>query len=184
MDWPPHLRVDRAVMPGAEFSCGPFRIVPIDAPGNTLDGTGYVLLDQGILLAGDFLGSMIYPFIDGPPSLARATCERLLGVLDQHDLAWVVPGHGPALAPADARAIGEADFVYLDRLESVAREAVKSGASPVSALLEVYAVEVPRPIPDDLEIYSLRICNARRALEAAGMELLIREDESWSLLQA
>jgi len=181
MDWPTDLRVDRVVEAGVELSHGPFPILPVEAGGNTLDGTAYVLPNQKILMAGDFLGSVIYPFLEGPPSLARATCERLLSLFDRYEIKWVVAGHGPALTPAGARAIGEADVAYLDRLEATARATVASGASPAEALLEVYGVDPPRAISDDFGVYGQRVTNARYALKAAGLSLPMRDSVTWRL---
>jgi glyoxylase-like metal-dependent hydrolase (beta-lactamase superfamily II) len=181
MRWPAELRVDRAVASGVEVSIGPFRIRAIEASGNTLDGTAFLLLDQGILIAGDFLGSVIYPFLEGPPALARATVERLLAALDESEVRWIVPGHGPALSSTEARAVGEADVIYLDRLEETARSAVANRASSAEALLQTYAVDPPRRVADDFAMYSPRVTNARRALQAAGLSVPSREETSWRL---
>jgi glyoxylase-like metal-dependent hydrolase (beta-lactamase superfamily II) len=181
MRWPTELRVDTIAAAGAEIVLGRFRLRAIEAGGNTLDGTAFLLLDQGILVAGDFLGSVIYPFLEGSPALARATIERLLDALDSGGTRWVVPGHGPALSPAEARTVGEADLTYLDRLAETARSAVADRASPAEALLQTYGVEPPRRLADDFEVYGPRVTNVRRALEAAGLRVPGRADASWRL---
>jgi glyoxylase-like metal-dependent hydrolase (beta-lactamase superfamily II) len=165
--WPGALRVNRVVAGGAEHALGAFRVAAIDAPSHGREGLGYVLLDQGVLAPGDHLSAITYPLVGGPLARAKGATARLLEALDRHDLRWVVPGHGPALSPAEARTIGEADLAYLDRLAVVADEAVKRELAPGPALLHVYAVEPPRPTTPDFEVYEVRTGNARQALVEA-----------------
>lgn len=165
--WPDDVRADRVLPAGEEAACGAFRVVTIDAPSHGREGTGYVLLDQGVLLPGDHLSAITYPLLGGPLDRVISAQERLLEALDRYELSWVVPGHGPALAPAEARRIGEEDLVYLERLEVAAEEAVAGGLSPGYALLHVYAVEPPRGTTPDFEIYDIRSGNARKVLAQA-----------------
>ena len=170
VEWPAELRVDLVVEPGRELTLGPFRVEALDTRGHQSDGLGYVLLDHGVLLPGDYLSAVTYPFVLSSLSGARATLERLLEALERHQLRWVVPGHGPVLTPAEARTVGRADLAYLERLDAAAREALTVGLAPGHAIVAVYAVEPPRSTTDDFEIYGLRESNARRAVaEAAGV---------------
>jgi hydroxyacylglutathione hydrolase len=159
------LRVDRVVAAEGEFACGAFRVATIDAPSHGREGLAYILLDPGILLAGDHLSSITYPLLAGPVERAVHAHERLLEALGEFDIRWVVPGHGPALSREEAKEIGEEDLAYLERLAAAARDARTSGESPGYALLRVYAVEPPRPTSDDFEIYDIRAGNARLVLE-------------------
>jgi glyoxylase-like metal-dependent hydrolase (beta-lactamase superfamily II) len=163
MAWSEALRVDRRVHPGAS-SAGAFKLEVFDAPSHGREGVGYILLDQGILLPGDHLSAITYPLLGGPIERARAANQTLLDAIDQHDLRWVVPGHGPPLEPSAAREIGEADAAYLDGLGQAARDAVAQGLSPSWALLEAYAVEPPRATTDDFEIYAVRAGNAQKVI--------------------
>jgi len=165
LEWPADLRVDRVAAAGEELSLGAFRVTAIEARGHVGDGRAYVLLDQGVLLPGDYLSAMTYPFVIDSVRRYRAANARLLAAIEEHDLRWVVPGHGPALAPDEARSVGEADDAYLAALQEAAREAVAAGLAPSPALLHVYAVEPPRSTTDDFEIYDLRVWNAKKALE-------------------
>jgi hydroxyacylglutathione hydrolase len=162
--WPSGLRVDRVVEPGA-FRCGAFNVEAIEATGHTADGLAYVLVDQGVLLAGDYLSEMTYPFILGGLEDAIATMRRLLDALGRHELRWVVPGHGRVLSPEEAAAVGEADLAYLEALARAVAEA--RGLSPGPALLRVFDVEPPRETTPDFEIYGLRAANARSVLADA-----------------
>jgi hydroxyacylglutathione hydrolase len=166
VEWEPELRVDRVVEPG-RFECGAFAVEALEALGHTADGLAYALLDQGILLPGDYLSDMTYPFIGAGLDQTIATTRRLLDALERLELRWVVPGHGRALTPDEAKAVGEADLVYLEALERSAAEARADGLSPGEALLHVFEVEPPRATTPDFEIYSLRGANARHVLASA-----------------
>jgi hydroxyacylglutathione hydrolase len=167
LDWPGELRVDRVVVPGEDVALGCFRLETIDARGHVADGLAYVLLDQGVLLPGDYLSSMTYPFVIHSVEGARRTYERLLEALDRHELRWVVPGHGDALEPVRARAVAEEDVRYLEQLLAAAREA--RGSAPGDALLAVFSgAPPPRPTTDDFEMYGIHALNVQRALAEAG----------------
>jgi glyoxylase-like metal-dependent hydrolase (beta-lactamase superfamily II) len=162
------LRIDREVRPGEEAALGPFRVAAVDAPSHGRDGLAFVLLDQGVLFAGDHLSPITIPLVAA--SLARTidATRALLDAIDRHDLRCVVPGHGPAIDPAEARAVGEADLAYLTALRDAAAEAHARGLSPGWGLLHVFAVEPPRPSTQDLEVYAIHTGNARQALAEAA----------------
>jgi glyoxylase-like metal-dependent hydrolase (beta-lactamase superfamily II) len=169
IDWPLEgLRVDRTAGPG-ELQLGAFRIEVVDAPSHGREGVGFVLLDQGVLFPGDHLSPITIPLLDGSLESAIQANRALLDAVDRHELRHVVPGHGPALTPAEAKEIGEADLAYLERLRDAAAEAAAEGLAPGWALLHAYAVEPPRFDTDDFAVYGIRTGNARLALtEAAG----------------
>ena len=166
LSWRTELRVDRVVEPG-RFECGGFAVEAIAAAGHTPDGLAYVLLDQGVLLPGDYVSDMTYPFVLGRLEDIVATTRRLLEALERLELRLVVPGHGRVLAPAEAAAVGEADLAYLEGLERAVAEARTDGLSAGDALLHVFAVEPPRKTTPDFEIYALRSANARTVLANA-----------------
>lgn len=164
-DWPTdELRVSRVVGADAEFACGAFRLAAIDAPSHGREGLAYALLEQGVLVPGDHLSAVTYPLLAGALERATQACRRLLEALAQYDLRWVVPGHGPALTPDEAKEVGEEDLRYLEELEAAAGEALERRLRPGYALLRVYEVEPPRPTKPDFEIYDIRAGNARQAL--------------------
>jgi glyoxylase-like metal-dependent hydrolase (beta-lactamase superfamily II) len=169
LDWPGKLRVDRVAAAGETLELGPFRVESIEARGHVGDGRAWVLLEQGILLPGDYLSAMTYPFVLDSLARAATAIERLLAAIERHALRWVVPGHGPALTPAQAREVGESDLAYLGRVAAAAAEARANGLSPGHALVAVFgAVEPPRPTTDDFEVFGLRALNARAALREAA----------------
>ena len=170
VEWPSDLRVDRELAAG-DVDLGSFRVAVIDAPSHGREGLGYVLLEQGILLPGDNLSAITIPLLAGSLARAREAAGRLLAALDRYTLRHVVPGHGPVLAPEEARRIGEDDLRYLERLDAAAREAASEGLSPGYAVVHVYEVEPPRPNTVDFEIYDIHGGNARRALADAGIDV-------------
>jgi glyoxylase-like metal-dependent hydrolase (beta-lactamase superfamily II) len=120
-----------------------------------------------VLLPGDHLSAMTYPFVLGTLDDIIATTRRLLEALERFDLRLVVPGHGPTLTPEEAAAVGEADLAYLEELAGAVAEARADGLSRGDALLHVFAVEPPRGTTPDFEIYALRSANARSVLADA-----------------
>ena len=168
-DWPANHRVDQIVATGEEVQCGAFRVATLDARGHQTNGLAFVLVVQGILLPGDYMSSMTYPFSTFSVAHTLGTCRRLVDALDRYSIRWVVPGHGPALAAGEARAVTLADIAYLERLTEAARTAVAAWLAPGQALVSVFGVEPPRPTTDDFEVYGLRTINAEQALaEAQG----------------
>lgn len=162
-DWPPDLRVDRVIAPG-EHALGPFRVTAIAADGHTADGLAYVLLDQGVLVPGDYVSDMTYPFVVDDAARAIATYERLLEALEHYAVRWVVPGHGRPLSVTEARAVAEADLEYLQRLSRAADEAQERGLSPGYALLHVFDVAPPRATTPDFEVFGIHAWNARAVI--------------------
>jgi hydroxyacylglutathione hydrolase len=160
------LRVDRVVAAGG-FRCGAFRVEALEAPSHGREGLAFVLPEQGILCAADHLSPITYPLLAGSLERTAVAVEGLLRALERFELRWVVPGHGRALEPQEARAIGEADLAYLRALQQAAREAVDDEPSDGWALLRAFAVEPPRANTNDFEIYGIRAANARLAVAEA-----------------
>jgi glyoxylase-like metal-dependent hydrolase (beta-lactamase superfamily II) len=169
IDWPlGDVRVDREARAGGELELGPFRVSTVAAPSHGREGMAFVLVDQGILFPGDHVSAITIPIVAGSLDRAIAANEALLEAMGVHDLRWIVPGHGPALTPAEAREICEADVAYLTELRDVARDAARERLSPGWALLRAHAVEPPRPSTEDFEVYGIRVGNARAALAEAA----------------
>jgi glyoxylase-like metal-dependent hydrolase (beta-lactamase superfamily II) len=114
--WPPLLRT-RAVSEGEELKLGAQRLVALHLPGHSADGLALWAPPQGLLLVGDYLSPLEIPFVEDLMAY-RQTLRRLLALLDQ--VEQVLPGHGPPLPRAKARAIAAADLAYLDALADCA----------------------------------------------------------------
>lgn len=169
LSWEGRPRVDRVLTSGEEIECAGFAVRAIDARGHTADGLAYVFPDLRLLVPGDYLSSITFPFVTGSVAETVATHERLLAELEE-GVDFVVPGHGPAHDGETATAIARADLAYLQELASVARQTLADGMSQGDALLATYAVRPPRPNTDDFEVYGLRAHNCRAALAERSRE--------------
>jgi glyoxylase-like metal-dependent hydrolase (beta-lactamase superfamily II) len=165
--WRADLRVDHVLEPGATTKVGPWTVETIAAPSHGREGAAFAVLGAGVLLAGDHLSAITIPLLVGLASAIEAN-RRLLDAFERLDLRLVVPGHGRAHMPDEARRIGEADLAYLEGIAAAAREAVTDGLPPNDALLHVYAVEPPRGDTPDFAVYGIRAANARVALDEAA----------------
>src|SRR5581483_8377080 len=127
---------DRRLEVGRAHRVGPFTVETMPLPGHTHDGVGYRIRELELLVLGDHLSSIEFPFVSSPAAY-RATLAGLIDLLRRDPPARVVVGHGPEHTAAEALAIAEADLDYLWRLH----DAVLRGADPP---------EPPRPCADDL----------------------------------
>lgn len=108
----------RGLVDGEVVELGDRRARVLGLPGHSPDGLGLIL--DGVAWVGDHLSPCEIPFVDD--------LERYLATLARLDdelraVEVVVPGHGPRLTAAEARAIAEDDRVYLERC----REAAATG---------------------------------------------------------
>lgn len=139
-------RVDRTFVPGTAVSVGPFLLETLALPGHTPDGTAYRIRDLDLLAVGDHLSTIEFPFASSTADY-RATLAALIDLLNRDPPARVVPGHGPELTAADARAVAEADLAYLWALHTAVAGAARSEEARERAL----AVPVPRAGADGLD---------------------------------
>ncbi len=107
--WPTALR---GLGDDERVELGGLAVRGLELPGHSPDGLGLVIED--LLLVGDYLSPCEIPFVDDPPAYRR-TLVRLLDLLTG-GIREVIPGHGPRLSAADARAVAIADLDYLDQL--------------------------------------------------------------------
>ena len=71
---------------------------------------------------------------------------------------------------SEARAIGEQDIAYLERVETAADDAHRAGVSPREWLLAVQSVEVPRPSDPDIEMLCPRLLAAAATFRDRGVD--------------
>lgn len=152
-------RVDVTFPAGAALRAGPFLLETLALPGHTPDGTAFRCRELDLLVVGDHLSTVEFPFVTSTPAY-RGTLAALLDLLRHDPPGRVVPGHGPELTAADAVAIAEEDLAYLWRLH----DAVAGGATREEARAAGLAVELPRPAADDLA-----------AAQAANVEAALAE---------
>jgi hydroxyacylglutathione hydrolase len=85
------IMVDRD---GYCLEVGDTRLTFYPAPGHTSDGLFTVVENAGVLIAGDYLSDVEFPFIyDGSEAYER-TMEKLPDILGRHRISLTVPGHG------------------------------------------------------------------------------------------
>lgn len=125
--WPTRLRgLDEGEL---TWSGGALRVLHL--PGHSPDGLGLVADD--VLLVGDYLSPCEIPFIDDAAAY-EATLVRLRDLLDE--VREVIPGHGPRLTAAEAKAIARADHAYVCRLRD-ARDRPAAQAVPLPRAADV-----------------------------------------------
>jgi glyoxylase-like metal-dependent hydrolase (beta-lactamase superfamily II) len=138
-------RCDRLVDPGSALEAAGFTVETAALPGHTDGGLAYRVRSEGVLMVGDYLSAYEFPFVYQSTAAYRGSLAALLDVLRRDPPRVIVPGHGPALTPEEAIAIGEADLAYLHAIREAVGRALASGSSPDEAAGAGAEVEPPRP---------------------------------------
>jgi hydroxyacylglutathione hydrolase len=111
------LRVDHELPAQPEpFQIGPWTAECHSTTGHTPDGVTTWLPDEGILVVGDHLSEHEVPFIYDSAWNYRATLHTLIGLLERHQPAHVVVGHGSPHTASRAAEIAAEDLDYVERL--------------------------------------------------------------------
>jgi glyoxylase-like metal-dependent hydrolase (beta-lactamase superfamily II) len=138
-------RVDQSFTRGSAIALGPFVVETFPLTGHTEDGTGYRIRDLGLLIVGDHLSPVEFPFAKSPAAY-RFTLAGLIGILRADPPETVIPGHGSPLEVEEALRIAEADLAYLRSIHAAVAEA----ATREEAHAAASAVELPRECAPDL----------------------------------
>ena len=83
-----------AARDGQELVLGGTRLTFYGAPGHNPDGLFTVIEPHGILLAGDYLSDIEFPYIYQSSTAYEETLEKLDDILERHSIRVLVPGHG------------------------------------------------------------------------------------------
>jgi hydroxyacylglutathione hydrolase len=142
-------RADQTFARGAAIALGPFAVETFPLMGHTEDGTGFRIREHGLLIVGDHLSPVEFPFAKSPAAY-RFTLAGLIETLLADPPEAVIPGHGAPLGPEDALRIAEADLAYLRSLHAAVVEALDNGATREQAHAAGSAVELPRDCAPDL----------------------------------
>lgn len=142
-------RVDQAVERGAAVALGPFVVETFALVGHTPDGSGFRLRELGLLIVGDYLSAVEFPFATSP-SAYRMTLAGLLELLREDPPETVIPGHGPPISAEEAIGIAEADLGYLRSLHRAVVDALSGGETRDDARAAGLAVALPRASSPDL----------------------------------
>jgi glyoxylase-like metal-dependent hydrolase (beta-lactamase superfamily II) len=155
-------RVDQTFPRGSALALGPFVVETFPLVGHTADGSGFRLRELGILLVGDYLSAVEFPFATSPVAY-RMTLAGLIATLRDDPPGTVIPGHGPPLDPKDALAVAEADLRYLRALHAAVVDVLIRDGTRDDARAAGLAVDLPRDCPPDLE--EMRGFNVDRQIE-------------------
>src|SRR5919204_5989831 len=104
-------RVDRTFRRGSALALGSFVVETFPLSGHTADGSGFRLRELGLVIVGDYLSAVEFPFATSPAAY-RMTLAGLIEMLREDPPDAVIPGHGPPLEAQDALRIAEEDLSY------------------------------------------------------------------------
>lgn len=155
-------RVDRTFSRGSATALGPFLVETFPLTGHTADGSGFRIRQHGLLIVGDHLSPVEFPFASSPAAY-RTTLAGLIETLRADPPDAVIPGHGAPLGVEEALGIAEADLGYLRALHEAVLDAVGRGCSREAVLAAGLAVDLPRPCAPDLE--EMRGVNVDRQID-------------------
>jgi hydroxyacylglutathione hydrolase len=155
-------RVDETFSRGSSVALGSFVVETFPLLGHTPDGAGFRLREQGLLIVGDHLSAVEFPFATSPAAY-RSTLAGLIEMLREDPPDTVVPGHGPPLTTPDALSVAEADLRYLRSLHAAVVDAFAHGRTREEAHAAGLAVDPPRECAPDLA--EMRSFNVERQID-------------------
>ena len=155
-------RVDQTFERGSAVALGPFVVETFPLVGHTPDGTGFRLREPGLLLVGDHLSAVEFPFATSPAAY-RLTLAGLIELLREDPPETVIPGHGPPLSAEEALGVAEADLGYLRSLHRAVVSVLSAGGTRDEARAAGLAVVLPRGSSPDLA--EMRAFNVDRELD-------------------
>jgi hydroxyacylglutathione hydrolase len=109
---------------GVQYRQGNTKMTFYTAPGHSDDGIMIVIWQLGVLIAGDYLSNIEFPFIYDSSNEYIETLEKLTRIHDRNWFTRLIPGHGdPALTINDwlQRRIEGLAYIYALR-ESIATQ--------------------------------------------------------------
>lgn len=79
---------------GKTFQIGETKLTFYIAKGHTEDGLMMVVNSLGVLIAGDYLSDVEFPFIYDSSNNYEETMNKLPAIMKKHQIRLLVPGHG------------------------------------------------------------------------------------------
>jgi glyoxylase-like metal-dependent hydrolase (beta-lactamase superfamily II) len=155
-------RVDETFQRGRAVELGEFVVETFPLLGHTADGTGFRFRELGLLVVGDHLSPVEFPFATSP-SAYRSTLAGLIEQLHEDAPETVIPGHGPPLTAEEALRVAEADLGYLRSLHVAVVDALAGDGTRDGAQAAGLSVALPRESAPDLD--EMRSFNVERELE-------------------
>jgi len=93
------------------------------APGHTDDGIVTVVEPEGIMLAGDYVSDLEFPYIYSSSTDYEATMQMLYHVMEKHEIKVLVPGHGNITTDAsEMKSRVDQSVSYIQTLRNHIRE--------------------------------------------------------------
>jgi glyoxylase-like metal-dependent hydrolase (beta-lactamase superfamily II) len=154
--------LDRTFSRGSALALGSFIVETFPLLGHTADGSGFRLRELGILIVGDYLSAVEFPFATSPAAY-RMTLAGLIEMLRDDPPEAVIPGHGSSLEAEAALSVAEADLCYLRSLNAAVVDALAHDGTRDEARTAGLAVDLPRECSPDLE--EMRGFNVDRQIE-------------------
>ena len=109
---------------GQPLRLGELEVLTWPAPGHTADGILTYVPAENLLLVGDYLSNLEFPFIYHSAEEYRRTLDRLEGIIRQYRPRLLVPGHGDVATTLEEMQHRLArDRRYLNDLEILAGRA-------------------------------------------------------------
>jgi hydroxyacylglutathione hydrolase len=149
LSWPGSPRCDRVLRVGRSERVGPFAIETMGLEGHTDDGVGLRLRDPDMLIVGDYLSPIEYPFVYHSTAAYRSTLAGLADLLRSDPPTLVVPGHGAPLDAAGALEIADSDLAYLHALRRAVAGSIERHGDRDAAIHAGIAVPAPRALAFD-----------------------------------
>ncbi|MDX6570640.1 MAG: hydroxyacylglutathione hydrolase [Gaiellales bacterium] len=147
--WPGSPRCDRVLRVGRCERVGPFSIETMELEGHTDDGVGLRLREPDVLIVGDYLSPIEYPYVYHSTVAYRSTLAGLAVLLRRDPPALVIPGHGEPLDADGALEIAETDLEYLHALRRAVAASIEAGSDREGAVHAGLRVPGPRSLPAD-----------------------------------
>ena len=136
-------------------------------PGHTEDAMALILVERGVMIAGDLLSALEFPFVYHSVRAYRQTLDRVANLIDEHAVRCVIPGHGPIAAdPAEIQRRLDDDRRYLADLGRTAFQAVQRG--------EIDAAGV-RSVASEIGFRGQAVPASQGSFHVANIELAMRE---------
>ena len=108
-----------AARDGQELVLGETRLTFYAAPGHNPDGLFTVIEPHGILLAGDYLSDIEFPYMYQSSTAYEETLGKLDGILERHAVRVLVPGHGQvATDQGQMRERQRRSFEYIGKMRA------------------------------------------------------------------
>ncbi len=147
--WPGSPRCDRVLRVGRCERVGPFSIETMELEGHTDDGVGLRLREPDVLIVGDYLSPIEYPYVYHSTVAYRSTLAGLAVLLRRDPPALVIPGHGEPLDADGALEIAETDLEYLHAVRRAMAASIEAGSDREGAVHAGMRVPAPRSLPAD-----------------------------------